>query len=232
MPQDELDSRRSQVRIAAAAVERLKAEAAGARENLRRHTILAPFAGVVAQKATEAGEWVSPGTTLVELVAIDDLRVDIPVPQKYYPQLRAETPIALQFDALPGQSFEARRIAMVPISDPTVRTFMLRVQPVGGAIPLMPGMSAQASLNLATGEQGIVISRDAVIRYPDGRTTVWVVEGTKDETTIAERHVQLGRAFDGFIQVRHGLEAGERVVETGNEALRSGQQVSLVDGSS
>ena len=43
----------------------------------------------------------SPGTKVIDLVAVADLRVDIPVPQKYYPLLQADTPIELAFDALP-----------------------------------------------------------------------------------------------------------------------------------
>lgn len=232
MPQNEVDARAAQVDIAAAAVQRLKAEAARERERLDRHTVTAPFAGVVARKASEAGEWVSPGTTVVELVATENLRVDIPVPQKHYPELRAGTPVELRFDALPGRRYEARRIALVPVSDPTARTFTLRVQPAADDIPLTPGMSAQAAMHLATGERGVVVPRDAVIRYPDGRTTVWVVEGRGDEASVAERQVRLGRAFDGRVHVLSGLEAGRRVVVRGNESLRQGQRVRVTDGSS
>lgn len=232
MPESEFDARKAQVRIAAAVVERLKSEAARQRENLSRHTIRAPFAGVVAEKATEAGEWVAPGTKVIDLVAVAELRVDIPVPQKYFPHLQGDTPIELAFDALPGQRFEARQIAKVPVSDPVVRTFTLRVRPVDEIMVLTPGMSARVTVRLATGEQGILIPRDAVIRHPDGRTTVWVVEETEEKTTVAERLVQLGRAFDGRVHVRHGLNAGERVVSKGNESLQPKQRVRLIDESS
>jgi RND family efflux transporter MFP subunit len=233
LPQNELDAREARVAMRRAALERLKAEAARERERLRRRIITAPFDGVIARKATEAGEWVSPGTTVAELVATDDLRVDIPVPQKYYPQLRQGAPVNLEFDALPEQTFEARRLALVPVSDPTARTFTLRVQPEDGNLPLTPGMSARATVRLDTGKRGIVIARDAIIRYPDGRTTVWRVEtGDGGATTVTERQVQLGRTFDGRVHVRSGLEPGVRVVVRGNESLREGQRVSVTDGAS
>lgn len=232
MPESEADARKAQVRIAAAVLKRLNSETARQRENLSRHTVRAPFAGVVAEKATEAGEWISPGTTVIDLVSVEDLSVDIPVPQKYFPQLKAGTPIELKFDALPDQSFKARRIAMVPVSDPIARSFTLRVRPIDETVALTPGMSAQALVRLETGESGIVIPRDAVIRYPDGRTTVWVIEGTKDKTTVAERQVLLGRTFDGKVHVSNGLAEGDRVVVSGNESLRPAQRVRLIDGSS
>lgn len=232
IPESEFDARRAQVRISAAVLERLKSEAARQREYLKRHAVEAPFAGVVAHKATEAGEWVAPGTTVIELVAVANLRVDVPVPQKYFPHLVADTPIELEFDALPGRRFEARRIAKVPVSDPVVRTFTLRVRPLDETIALTPGMSARVILRLTTGERGILIPRDAVIRYPDGRTIVWVIEQTEDKATVVERQVRLGRAFDGRVHVSHGLAAGERVVVRGNESLQPNQRVRLIDSSS
>jgi multidrug efflux pump subunit AcrA (membrane-fusion protein) len=78
-----------------------------------------------------------------------------------------------------------------------------------------------------------VIARDAVIRYPDGRTTVWRVRSGDDgATTVTERQVQLGRTFDGRVHVRSGLEPGARVVVRGNESLREGQRVTVTDGAS
>jgi len=227
IPRTEYDAREAQVQMAEAVVARRQAEQARAAERLRRHRVSAPFAGVVARKATEAGEWVAPGTTVAELVATEGLLVDFPVPQKYYPELEAGTPITLRFDALPDRRFDARRVALVPVSDPTARTFTLRVRPLGGDIPLTPGMSARAELHLATGARGVVVSRDAIVRYPDGRTTVWVLEDGDEGYTVAERQVALGRAFEGQVHLRRGLEAGERVVVRGNESLRPGQRVRL-----
>ena len=232
LPQNELDSRKAQVRMTAAKVERLKAEAARARTRLARRTITAPFDGVVAEKVTEAGEWVSPGTTVIELVATDILHVDLPVPQKYYPLLKPGTPVTLRFDTLPDREVSAERVALVPVSDPTARTFTLRVAPEGEDLPLTPGMSARALLRLDTGERGVVIRRDAVIRYPDGRTTVWVAPGEDESVQVVERQIQLGRAFDGRVEVREGLEPGTRIVVRGNESLRPEQRVRITEEAS
>jgi len=43
--------------------------------------------------------------------------------------------------------------------------------------------------------------------------------------TVSERQVELGRAFDGRIHIRSGLEEGVSVVVRGNESLRPGQSV-------
>ena len=231
--ESELDSRRAEAERAAASVDRLQAEASAARERLDQHTIDAPVTGVVSDRATEPGEWVSPGETLVVVSAVDRLYVDLAVPQTHYPELAEGAPIYLSFEALPGRSVPASIEARVPVSDPTQRTFTLRVRPdVEETLPLTPGMSAQAEIELATGTRDVAVPRGAIIRYPDGRTTVWTLDDSGERLRAREVQVTLGRTFSGYVQVTSGLEAGERVVTRGNETLRPGQAVRLAGSDS
>ena len=233
MSESELDTRRAEAERAAGSVDRRRAEAAAARERLARHTIDAPFTGVVTDRASEPGEWVSPGATLVVVSAVDRLYVDLAVPQVHYPELADGAPIDLSFEALPGRSVPAAIEARVPVSDATQRTFTLRVRPdVAEDLPLTPGMSAQGEIELATGTRDVAVPRGAVIRYPDGRTTVWTLDDSGDRLRAEEAQVKLGRSFAGYVQVKSGLAAGQRVVTRGNETLRSGQAVRLAGSDS
>jgi multidrug efflux pump subunit AcrA (membrane-fusion protein) len=86
-------------------------------------------------------------------------------------------------------------------------------------------MSAHGQLRLSTGREGVVISRDAILRYPDGRVTVWVIKPDSGPPTVTEKRVTTGHSFDGLITIRQGIKAGEVVVVRGNESLQEGQQV-------
>jgi len=223
----EFRARQAEVRIDAANLKLREAEQRSEAERLRRHQLSAPFAGVISRKLTEAGEWVEPGDAVLELVADKGLRIDFRVPQGYFPRVTADTAIEVQLDALPGRRVPARLGEIVPVSDPSARTFLIRVYPQQQGLPLTPGMSAAGILKLRGGERGVVVSRDALLRHPDGRVTVWVLEGTGEAATVSERRVQLGLAFDGRVVIRSGLEAGTPVVVEGNEALRQGQRVAI-----
>jgi membrane fusion protein (multidrug efflux system) len=72
-----------------------------------------------------------------------------------------------------------------------------------------------------------VVPRDAVLMYPDGRKTVWVVEDEDGNLVVHEHRIQAGLEFDGVVEVRSDLEAGLDVVTRGNEALRDGDAVIL-----
>ena len=90
-----------------------------------------------------------------------------------------------------------------------------------------PGMSARATIRVDTGHESVVVPRDALLLYPDGRKTVWVADSSGAETTVHEQRVQTGQEFDGLVEIRSGLEAGVAVVTRGNEALQNGQSVEL-----
>jgi len=228
----QIESLRAEVRIGQAA---LAAAEAAVREQaaiVERHRLKAPFAGVVSQRLSELGEWVNPGDGLLELVATEGLRFDFRVAQNFFGELHANTPVEITVDALPGRSFEGRVQAIVPIKDPAARTFLLRVVVGDDAETgsITPGMSARATLSLATGRDGIAISRDAILRYPDGRLTLWLAETRDGVTIVRERIVATGLEFDGLVEVKRGLEAGEVVVTRGNESLQEEQVVTILDG--
>lgn len=199
-----------------------------------RHSVSAPFAGVIFQRITELGEWVSPGDGLFELVAMDNLRFDFRVSQNFFRDITKDTAVQISLDSVPGQTLSGKISAIVPIKDPGSRTFLVRVladtSESVGAQAISPGMSTSASFRLDTGRTGIAVARDAVLRFADGRTTVWVVGIRDGLTTVSERTVRSGLEFDGFVEIKDGLAAGDQVVTFGNESLQDGQTVNILHG--
>lgn len=210
-----------------AALQQIKAQTAYQQAVVARHQLRAPFAGVISLKSTELGEWVNPGQPVFDLVNMDQVRLDFPVSEDYVASVAEGAPVSISSSAQPGQSYRGRVATVVPVTDPVARTFLLRVLVDNPSHELIPGMSVRASVKLAAGRSGLVVPRDATLRFPDGRVVVWSVEQQQDGTIARENVVQLGLAFDGLVEVRSGLAAGADVVVRGNEALQSGQRVSI-----
>jgi RND family efflux transporter MFP subunit len=227
--QSEIRSLEAEVAMDEQALERLRGVADQRRAELERHRVSAPFSGVVSRRMVDPGEWVTPGDGVMEVVNLDQLRLDFQVAQRYLPRLSADTAITAQLDALPGKAFPARVRAIVPVNDPQARTFLLRTEPQDADVALSPGMGASAVLALDTGRESVVVPRDALIRHPDGRTTVWTLEEGDGETRVQESRVETGLTFGGKVEIRSGLETGARVVVEGNEALNPEQEVRISD---
>ncbi|WP_286804509.1 MULTISPECIES: efflux RND transporter periplasmic adaptor subunit [unclassified Marinimicrobium] len=227
--------------IAASDIRRLEAEervsranrdAARARLNrleaeLERHQLRAPFNGVVSSRQVDLGEWVSPGNPLMELVASAPLRVHFQVPQRYFPRVSEQSSLSLRFDAYPDTEVIGRVHRKVPLSETGARTFLLRVTPPDDAPELIPGLSTSGLLELNTDRTGLAVPRDALIRYPDGRVSVWVItEAEQGQVSgVREQQVTPGISASGWVEIRSGLSSGDVVVTLGNEALQEGQNV-------
>ncbi len=210
-----------------AALQKAQAEAGYQRALLKRHTLKAPFAGVISSKLTEQGEWVQPGESVFTLVATQNLRIDFAVAEDYLAQIAADTAVSYTLNADPEQQRHGRVGTIVPVTDPNGRTFLLRVPVENQSAVITPGMSVQASMRVPTGRDGVVVPRDATLRYPDGRVSVWTVDMDADNPVVTEHQVRTGLAFDGLIEIREGLQPGATIVVQGNEALQNGQRVSI-----
>lgn len=223
-----IKSIRAEVARAEASLDAAEAAVSQQRAIVSRHTVRAPFAGVVSRRIAEVGEWVNPGNGLVELVATDKLRFDFRVPQTWYAQVEKDTLVDIRVDAAPDRVIAGRVQAIVPVKDPGARTFLLRVvADLPEMTDVTPGMSARAAVRTDAHRSGVVVPRDALLRYPDGRTTVWIVEGVGNEATVREQRVETGVEFGNLVEIRSGLAADVQIVTRGNEVLRDGQSVTV-----
>ena len=205
----------------------VQAQAALHRATLARHTVRAPFAGVVAAKLTESGEWVTPGQAVFSLISTSELRLDFQVAEDFLSLVGPDTGVDYTVGPDSDVRYEGRFATAVPVADRDDRTFLLRVTPQASNPGLIPGRSVSAILKIPTGRVGLVVPRDALLRYPDGRAVVWSIDAQGETLTAREVIVKTGLQFDGQVEVREGLNAGDRVVVQGNEALRPGQRVAL-----
>ena len=123
LSQTEYQSRQARAEAASANVKQLNARYAVQTEQLQRHTLRAPFAGVIASKLTEPGQWVNEGGAVFTLAQMDPLHLQVQVPERFFGQLQNGAAITLkagQQQQIIAQ-VEAERI--VPISSPNTRTF-------------------------------------------------------------------------------------------------------------
>ncbi|ERJ19182.1 Secretion protein HlyD [Salinisphaera shabanensis E1L3A] len=224
--QSELEARRSQVAVRAAALQRLRAEVAAQRERLARHTLIAPFDGVVRARLVDPGEYVAQTTPAISLVATDTLRLDVSAPQQYFGLIEPGMRVQIEPEAPVGEPVVGTVDVIVGASDAAARSFLVRVFVDNSDGALTPGMSAKALLELETPEGVLIAPRDALVRVPGGGTRMWLVNEDDDGTPRAiKRQVSLGRSANNDVEVLDGLEPGDRVVVRGNESLDAGQAV-------
>ena len=197
------------------------------RLRLERHSLRAPFAGVIGFKNTEVGQWLGAGSEAFQLVQMDPLRVQARVPERYFGEVRTGTRVVISVDAYPGDQIVASVDSVVAVSDVTTRSFVARMDIPNTAYRLAPGMSAHLMFSLG-GEHSkpvLQVPVDAIVRRADGDVLVWVV---RDDTAHSVP-VTIGRRNNSHVEVRSDeLREGEHTVTLGNESLRGGQNITAV----
>ncbi len=222
-------SLRSEADMARAALASAQADERRAAAELARHTIKAPFPGVVSARHADVGEWVAPGDAVLTLVDTTHVYADFAIAQQYLKDVSVDSALALRLDSQPDAPLAASIQSIVPVSDPTARTFLLRatVEPS----PLVaPGMSVRGEITLASEQGRITLPRDALIRYPDGRVSVWLVDNSEQPPVARERSVRIREGYGRQVIITEGVSSGDQVVVRGNEGLRDGVPLKITAG--
>lgn len=232
IPATSYESLVSEVKISAAALDILQADLRRQKEILERHTVRAPYDGVIGQKLIEAGQWVETGNALFELVEIAVLRIVVPVPQYYFSRIEVGTPVMMQFDAFPDRVMEAAITTKIPVGEASGRTFPVRIEMDNQQGLIAPGMSARVQIRLdqALPGESLLLPRDAIVKKPDGSTAVWVIDEKNGSQVAMPVEVRTGRAYRTNIEILDGdVHVGDKVVVHGNEILQSGQSVHITE---
>lgn len=219
-----LAERKSNVAHSKAMREQTEATVARAQEIVNRHTLIAPFAGTIAQRTVDIGEWVSPQNTVFQLVSDNNLRIFVNIPQQYFNDVAQSSTIntIVSPDAQKKQPLQIPLTAYTPVSDPLSRTFSARID-LPNDQQLISGMSAKVQLLLPYENQSQVsLPKSALKRHPDGSYSVYSVVNNQ----VKRVAITLLRSGLDNVVVQ-GIDDNIAVITSGNELLIEGATVSI-----
>lgn len=194
-----------------------------ARTRVDKTTIAAPFAGVLGLRQVNPGQYVSPGTAVVELTRVDPLELRFAIPQRHAGEVALEQAVRGRVGRC-GAAFEGAVDAIDPRVDVATRSLRLQASVPNPDAALYPGMAVSLRLVVGRFEDALVVPQEAIVRQGT-RHVVYVIDG---EGKAVQRDVELGQFFVDGVHVRRGLEAGETVVAAGQQKLRPGAAVETV----
>ena len=196
-----------------------EAERDQTRYQIERTRIVAPFAGVIAERMRQPGEFIGAGAPLVRLVNDTLLEARVQAPINAVRHVSSGAQIAVETEFLASR---ASIRAIVPVGDERSRMVELRIalRPIGWVI----GEAIRASVPSAAPSHAVTVPRDALVLRD---SQVYVFKIGQDGT--AQRiNVVTGDGSADLIGVRGALRAGDRVVIRGAERLQHGQLVKVL----
>lgn len=218
--QADLQTAEANSKAAVAAVE-------GDRATLRKLDIEAPFSGVAGIREVSLGQYVSPGTAIVNLQRYDPLLLDFSLPQSSMSEIATGQEVAFTVNARPGTSFKGRVTAIGSRVDPATRNIALQATIANPHDLLRPGMYGNVQLTVGEAQHGVVVPNTAITYSTFGDNVYVVTPDTKQALIAHQRIVQVREERDGSVLVASGVKVGETVVTAGQVKLRDGAHVTI-----
>jgi Cu(I)/Ag(I) efflux system membrane fusion protein len=184
---------------------------------LTRMTLTSPMNGVVTELAAREGMTVMAGAPLFRLNGLSTVWVNAEIPERQAAQVRPGNPVEARTAALPGAVFKGKVSAILPEVNAATRTIKARIEIANSGAQLVPGMFTSVSFAPATGKETLWVPSEALIQT--GKRTV-VILAQRDGRFIPV-DVEAGRDSNGQTEIRAGLEAGQKVVVSGQFLLDS-----------
>lgn len=200
---------------------------------VEQKTLRAPFSGRLGIRSVDLGQFLNAGTTIVTLQALDQLYVDMYLPQRNISTLQVGQKIDMSIDAYPGKVFTGTVSAINSKVDSSTRNVLVRASVENRDGSLLPGMFAKVEIEIGTSRKLITLPQTAVVYNPYG-SMVFVVDasqpGNSKEKIVRQSFIKTGATRGDYVAITDGVKEGDEVVTAGQIKLSNGSKV-LVDNS-
>ncbi|MHB0913562.1 MAG: efflux RND transporter periplasmic adaptor subunit [Armatimonadota bacterium] len=213
--------RSEDIKSAQAGVSQAEAALAYARQQQANAYVRSPLAGTVASRLTEPGEMASPGTPLIEVVALNTVYFEAGVSEIEVARVKVGQSVQVTVDAL-SKKFRGTVEKILPTADAKSRQFKVQIKVENKAGELRPGMFARGSIEVARHKDAVIAPKDALIQ---GGEAVYAVVGGK----AVLRRVTTGFTTDEEAEVLSGVAPGDELVTVGQDRLSDGVKIDAVN---
>jgi membrane fusion protein, copper/silver efflux system len=182
-----------------------------------RLILTSPITGVVTELGAREGMTVNSGAPLFRINGLGTVWVNAEVNEAHAALVRPGARVEARAPALPGEVFKGSVSALLPEVSTATRTLKARIELQNPRARLMPGMFATVAFTSTARKETLLVPTEAVIQT--GTRTVVIV--AQEGGAFAPVEVELGLEANGQTEIRRGLQAGQKVVVSGQFLLDS-----------
>jgi RND family efflux transporter MFP subunit len=200
--------------------------------------VRAPFDGIVVSKDAQRGEIVSPisagggftRTGIATLVDMNSLEVEVDVNESYIARVQPGQRVTAVLDAYPDRELPAKVRTVIPTADRQKATVKVRISFDKLDDTILPDMGVKVAFLSAapppgknSGSEARALVPKGAVHNDGGKQIVFLVRDQK----LERRAVSLGAERGGDVEIMAGLAPGDKLVVSGSDKLREGQEVEV-----
>ena len=172
-----------------------------------------PIDGIVFEKKVIQGQMVKEGEVLYRIADLSTLWVIADVAERDLAVLKVGQPATMTFRAFPDEPRQGKIAFILHELDMKTRTAKVRIEVANPDHRLRHEMFADVVIDTgAEDAERVSVPTSAVI--DNGTRQIVLIE--RGEGKYEPRQVKLGMRGDGYVEIKDGVKAGEKVVVTAN----------------
>jgi HlyD family secretion protein len=215
--------KQEQLKAAQGQLTSAKGKYEGAAAQLAYTEIRSPIDGVVTDRPSYPGETPPPGTPLLTVMDTSSVIARAHIPQSDAAALKAGDAAMI---AAPGEVRVPARVTLVsPALDPNSTTVEVWIEAANPEGSLRPGTTVNVRMVAQTLNDAIVAPVSALLKTPEGQTTVMIVKDNRAHQVSVETGIRQGDR----VQITQGLSAGETVIVSGAYGLPDNTKVNIAE---
>lgn len=192
--QETLETQRAQLEAARASYQQAQAQVEAARatveqqeEALDQMTVRAPIDGRLGQRNAEVGMRVSPQTALFTMGRLENMQVEVPVPQDLLVDIEAGQPVEVRSESLQDTVVEASISRISPFLESGSFSGQVEIDVSNHAGLFLPGMFVTVDVLHGSTETTTLVPRSALFARPgSGERGLYVVDLGDTQLRLAE----------------------------------------------
>ena len=198
----------------------LNADIESVEAQIAQTELRAPFDGIIGLRQVRVGTYASPTTIVAKLTKISPLKLEFSVSERYARDIQVGTNLTFtlegSLDTYHAQVYA--RESSLDINTHTLTVRALYPNPSG----IMPGRYASITLKRQEYKDALAIPSQAIV--PEmGKDKVFLYRSGKAEPV----EIVTGIRTDALVQAVKGLAAGDTVIISGTQQLRTGMDVTI-----
>ncbi|WP_444996655.1 efflux RND transporter periplasmic adaptor subunit [Aliikangiella sp. IMCC44359] len=214
----DLDETVSQRDVALGDLTGAEARLAKTVQQLEFTQLKAPFDGLVAQRLSNQGEYVSNGTPIIRLVEMDNLEASVFAPLTTYRFLKQTDSLAVSSELGKGI---AKIKTLIPVAES--RSHLMEIRLDMSTFDWPVGLNIKVAVANGDKKEALAVPRDALVLRREG-TSVFRING---ESKAEQVPVSVGVGVGEFVEIIGDIKPGDKIVIRGAERLRNGQAVQI-----
>jgi RND family efflux transporter MFP subunit len=178
-------------------------------------------------RRVDSGQTVAAGMPVFSIVELNPVKVRVGVPEAEIAKVQRGAEAEITVPSLGGRCFKGKVAIIGVASEPTSRTYTVKILVPNPGPVLLAGMVAEARILGPAKIRALTIPAEAVVPDAQGAPNVYIY--SPDRKRVYGRRVEVGTPIGNEVEI-HSLQGDEQIVVVGQQKVREGSMVEIAGG--